>query len=290
MPLLVREIEGPKTVQVGERASYRVSAFNRPDPTAAEIQAINWLVQADGTEVERRLEHGDSLTIDIPEELAGKQLLVMAFFRNPTPALSAVTLVRPGTAGQILRAGLGALRRDATDTQAEPSTDKVVSEALAKEHGEPLEPRPSDTAAETLEYMARAQRIIKDLDSKSEEQERNLRRRLATAEKLNAFAVMGLKFAAVMTLALAVVGIGCVGAGLVEEGMISGALAILPGSGTAIFWRLSKNSDETIERLAKDRQKAIDLFVAIQTTSLVDATTERDAAIARLLKQLTEPV
>ena len=130
MALLVRSVEGPAAVRGGEKARYRVSTFNRANPSAAEKRRINWLVEADGAELERHLAHGDSLTLDVRDELAGKRLLVMPYMNSPTPAVSAITLVRPG-AGRILRDGLAALRREFADILAGPPADGLADRALA---------------------------------------------------------------------------------------------------------------------------------------------------------------
>lgn len=130
--------------------------------------------------------------------------------------------------------------------------------------------------------------LLQHLESKSEEHDRNLTRRLATAEDVHSFTMMGLRIAAVSTLVLAVVGVLFVFATLETPAAISGALAILPGSGTAIFWRLATASDKKIQVLSKDHENAVKLLRAIQAAFLISDTTKRDAAITRLANQLAE--
>lgn len=114
MALLVRRAEGPEIVRVGERATYRVTAFNQSEPSEAAKGKINWQVRCDGADYRTWQKEGEILTFKIAADLAGKTLLVMPYLNSPARSISVISQIRPG-AGQILREGLRDLKGDFTD-------------------------------------------------------------------------------------------------------------------------------------------------------------------------------
>lgn len=132
MGLLVRKVEGPATVDAGETATYRATEFNIPSPSETQLGNISWLVRCDGADHLSRKKHGPTLSMEMPEALAGKTLLVMAYRNSPTPTVSTVTNVRPGL-GQVLREALEALRGDYADIltgELSDMADDVLGERL----------------------------------------------------------------------------------------------------------------------------------------------------------------
>lgn len=92
--ILVRQATGPTVVTAGVPASYRATAFDQPNPSPADLAAINWEVQCDGATLARFPAQGPSLDYVAPAEAAGKSILVMPFANSPTPTVSVTSLVR----------------------------------------------------------------------------------------------------------------------------------------------------------------------------------------------------
>lgn len=120
--LLVRRVEGPTTARVGEQVTYRATEFNRVNPTETERRGINWLIQSDAEELRRELGAGDTITFEIPDQLAGKTIVAMPYANQPTRAISAITLVQPAPE-RVLHEQFDALRRDFADILGENVAD-----------------------------------------------------------------------------------------------------------------------------------------------------------------------
>jgi hypothetical protein len=99
--LLVRRVSGPARARAGTLAVYRVTEFSESDPPAEEKARINWIVHSEGQAVFEKQAVGDTLEFEVPEELTGKTLRIMAFRNEPTPRVSVVTRIDP-TAGREL--------------------------------------------------------------------------------------------------------------------------------------------------------------------------------------------
>lgn len=92
--LLVRKVEGPAAAHAGERITYRATQFNRAHPTEDEKRNINWVVQCNGQEIQRKLNVGDVFAFEATSELVGKTIVAMPFANSPTLAVSALTLIQ----------------------------------------------------------------------------------------------------------------------------------------------------------------------------------------------------
>ena len=112
--LLVRKADGPSTARVGERVTYRATEFNRTNPSEHEKRGINWLVKCSGRMLRRAENAGDMLTLEITDNLVGKTIIAMPYARQPTPAVSVVTLIQPEPKQQ-LRERWDTLRTQYTD-------------------------------------------------------------------------------------------------------------------------------------------------------------------------------
>ncbi|MGE0093288.1 MAG: hypothetical protein AB7M05_14495 [Alphaproteobacteria bacterium] len=77
----------------GQEAVYTAVGFSKAKPTAAELAAVNWLIESDGAEVARYLAHGPELRYVPPGALAGKRLHVMPYRVSPSRNISVVTNV-----------------------------------------------------------------------------------------------------------------------------------------------------------------------------------------------------
>ena len=130
MALLVRRVEGPEVVRVGEWATYRVSAFNLTDTSEAAKGKINWQVRCDGADFRTWEEEGETLTFKITADLTGKTLLVMPYLNSPARSISVITQIRPG-AGQVLRDGLRDLKSDFADVLGDDIPD-IADNALTE--------------------------------------------------------------------------------------------------------------------------------------------------------------
>ena len=93
--LLVRTVSGPARAIAGGQAVYRSTSFNEPEPAPDELQQINWRIESAGETLADFRAAGAELTYDVPDDLAGRTIRVMAYRNSPTPRVSVVTSIQP---------------------------------------------------------------------------------------------------------------------------------------------------------------------------------------------------
>jgi DNA-binding HxlR family transcriptional regulator len=92
--LLVRQVTGPATAEVGAAVIYRVTEWNQADPDPAETMAVHWLVKTrDGSELLHQRDRGPELILEISGTWAGHSAVVMPYLRSPTTRISVTTAV-----------------------------------------------------------------------------------------------------------------------------------------------------------------------------------------------------
>ena len=90
--IVVRRVEGPAEVEVGQTATYRVADYNvapRPDDRAR----VNWEVWAGGAVVARFPYAGDRLVYTPPPALAGETVEARPFLQSSKPSVAVRTRV-----------------------------------------------------------------------------------------------------------------------------------------------------------------------------------------------------
>lgn len=100
--LLVRKVEGPATARAGDRITYRATEFNRVNPSEDEKRGINWLIECAGEEFRRETNVGDVFTLEITDILVGKTIVAKPYANQPSPAVSAFTLIQPEPMQRLL--------------------------------------------------------------------------------------------------------------------------------------------------------------------------------------------
>lgn len=91
--ILVREVSGPAKALAGGQATYQATKFNVPNPPAAEIQQISWIVKRDEETVARFNQIGATLVFDVPANLLGERIRVMPFRHSPSATVSVMSRV-----------------------------------------------------------------------------------------------------------------------------------------------------------------------------------------------------
>ncbi|MCX4241747.1 N-acetylmuramoyl-L-alanine amidase [Paraliomyxa miuraensis] len=90
--ILIREFQGPTSVDPGETAVYRISKLNVADPTAEEKKQINWRVEwPGGSEVLE--DHGPVLQLEVDGTRAGQEVRVMPYMNSPSSDIAVKTEV-----------------------------------------------------------------------------------------------------------------------------------------------------------------------------------------------------
>jgi uncharacterized small protein (DUF1192 family) len=99
---LVQTVAGPATARVGERVTYRVTAFSPPAPAAADRAAVRWLLKStNGAALAHFNDRGADLQLTVPDAWAGQTAIVMPYMRSPSTAVSVTTRIAPATAAGV---------------------------------------------------------------------------------------------------------------------------------------------------------------------------------------------
>ena len=97
----ITQVAGPRAIRVGETVSYRAAAFDPPNPTAADLARIRWLVKsADGGVLGHLSGRGAELRLIVPETWSGLVATVMPYVNSPTANVSVTTVISPVAALQ----------------------------------------------------------------------------------------------------------------------------------------------------------------------------------------------
>jgi len=134
--------------------------------------------------------------------------------------------------------------------------------------------------------------LIEQIDGKTRRRAEPVEAQIASNRSREEFIRTVLLVAAIATLLLAVVGIGLVWLGVVPLALVSGAIALLPGAGTALLFRASQSLRSKGERLdAKlDRyDRDLDRMRAIAALDDAEKREEELVAYARELRLQAPP-
>lgn len=94
--LLVKKVQGPERINVGDRVTYSVGAFNEAHPAAEETRAVSWLVKTEnGTALAHIHAGGPIWTTTVPESWAGLAIRVMPYMRSASTNICVRTQVAP---------------------------------------------------------------------------------------------------------------------------------------------------------------------------------------------------
>jgi hypothetical protein len=93
--LLVREVEGEEAVLPGQKVKYRVTLYNKDDEyiNPEERDDVRWAIKIDGEKERLRGKTGERIELEIKQEWAGKEIIVMAYLHSPTIKVSQMTKV-----------------------------------------------------------------------------------------------------------------------------------------------------------------------------------------------------
>ncbi len=90
----VKKCEGPETVDVLEKGTYKVTEFNGT-PTNEQKKNVNWIVFINGEERKKFEKCGEVLEFEIPDTWAGDEIAVHPYINKPSPDLKVTTKVGP---------------------------------------------------------------------------------------------------------------------------------------------------------------------------------------------------
>ncbi len=91
--VLVREVSGPAKALAGGQATYQATKFNVPNPPAAEVQQISWIVKKDEETVAQFNQIGATLVLDVQPDWLGQRIRVMPFRHSPSATVSVMSRV-----------------------------------------------------------------------------------------------------------------------------------------------------------------------------------------------------
>jgi hypothetical protein len=182
------------------------------------------------------------------------------------------------------------LAREALADSPEVAAPRVREARAADEGVGPTVPEPA--AANTrpqvgaADASAASDRFLLRLQELEKAQEQSIAQRLVVARGREGVLYGAQLFAALITIVLALVAVGLIFAGSVPVAVASGAIAILPGSGTVLLrgiWTQERGQRDKLEAARSEAAATIDSIEAAR--SVPD-----DEARARLMVQLAERV
>lgn len=185
-------------------------------------------------------------------------------------------------------------RHDTLPTQAAPAVSAIAGEATngTSSGAEPAR-KGSDEDAErevrTGQAVGRGpvpDLFLEKMREAMEGQSAEAERELGSLRRQEKTVFTFLLVAAGITLALLVVGAALVFAGLIAVGVLSGLVALIPGTGTLILRRLERRVALNKDRADSVRQDNLRLLQAIQITLLIDDPVQRSHKIAALSDEL----
>jgi hypothetical protein len=92
----VQNVSGPSSAAAGQQVVYRVSAFDHPNPPAAERSKVSWLIKTPGGAALTHLSRsGPELRLTIPDSWAGQTAIVMPYVNAPSAAVAVNTAIAP---------------------------------------------------------------------------------------------------------------------------------------------------------------------------------------------------
>ena len=159
-------------------------------------------------------------------------------------------------------------RSSDADTAAEAEANGTPSAAL------PVPQRPAPDV------------FLRHMQEETERQSAQVEAELDALRRQERMVFSLLLVAAAVTLVLLVIGTGLVLGGLVAVGVLSGLVALFPGTGTLILRRLERRIGADKDAVSAVRADNLRLLQAIQMTLLIDDTAERSRKVAALSDQL----
>jgi N-acetylmuramoyl-L-alanine amidase len=121
-PTLVTQIWGRDKAEPCEKVPYKVIAYSNP-PKPSERASVKWAVKVDGGEIELLPQYtGETITLEIKQEWAGKEITLMAYLTKPLETekayieidvkkLKPVIIIDPGHGVEAPNANEGAQAR-----------------------------------------------------------------------------------------------------------------------------------------------------------------------------------
>jgi len=90
--ILVESVKGNEAALPGEKVTYTVERYNISNVEDSDKQKVRWAVKVDNKQLPLPV-RGESVTITIKEEWAGKEIFVMPYMVSPTPKVAVTTKV-----------------------------------------------------------------------------------------------------------------------------------------------------------------------------------------------------
>ena len=131
--LLVRKVEGPNTVRVGEPVVFRAAEFNEPNPAPEEFNKIKWRVEtSDGVELADDNDRGTTCLVTVPRSASGKTIVAMAYINSPSRDVAATTFVQAFSQRDELVSGLQDLGVDYGSLLQNPDSNTTVADLAGR--------------------------------------------------------------------------------------------------------------------------------------------------------------
>jgi hypothetical protein len=178
-------------------------------------------------------------------------------------------------------------RRERQQTLTEVSRPTPVEAKPSQAALEPIaQPRAEERAAAPIDqdkefFLKQMQEEIARRDKEYDEETKRLRKQEDVVFK-------GSLMAAILTLAVVLIGIALIFLNLAALGIVSGAAGLLPGAGSVILSRLAKEARTERQRISDRREDNLKVLQAIQATLLIPDPARRSEAIAALSAQLAD--
>ncbi|MDR1203714.1 MAG: hypothetical protein LBL58_19060, partial [Tannerellaceae bacterium] len=90
---LVEKVEGPESgeAKIGSTVTYRVTKYNRENVSDERKASVRWKIRVTDTEQDDLPEKGETISIEIQQTWAGKEIIIMPYLKQPTETVSVKT-------------------------------------------------------------------------------------------------------------------------------------------------------------------------------------------------------
>jgi hypothetical protein len=183
--------------------------------------------------------------------------------------------------GRVLKAGLEARRARILSDLDVKSSDELTREVIAEVKAD----APQDG---TRIAQPDFHHFLQLLERREREERESIAARLVTTKDREATLYRAQLIAALLTVVVGFLAVGLVFAGAVPVGVATGAVGIIPGSGTVLLRRMWQRERSARDFLEERRNEHAGIVDAIEGTLSVPDPSERDRLAAQLAERLQE--